>query len=150
MRAAASVLLEAPSGVVENADSDADFLGLRIARGLDVRGPINVQFAYAAGVLQVIEANPRASRTVPFVAKALGTPIAKANARVLAGATIAELRAEGMLPEQDGTILPIDAPVAVKEAVLPFARFPGTGDGRGTCAAKVVGSASRRTSTSAC
>ncbi|MGM1030552.1 MAG: carbamoyl-phosphate synthase large subunit [Actinomycetota bacterium] len=102
---------------------------LRIAEGLDVRGPINVQFAYAAGVLQVIEANPRASRTVPFVAKALGTPIAKANARVLAGATIAELRAEGMLPERDGTILPIDAPVAVKEAVLPFRRFR-TADGR--------------------
>ncbi|GAA1418503.1 carbamoyl-phosphate synthase large subunit [Agrococcus citreus] len=102
---------------------------LRIAQGLDVRGPINVQFAYAAGVLQVIEANPRASRTVPFVAKALGTPIAKANARVLAGATIAELRAEGMLPEADGTILPIDAPVAVKEAVLPFRRFR-TADGR--------------------
>ncbi|MFJ6113430.1 carbamoyl-phosphate synthase large subunit [Agrococcus sediminis] len=102
---------------------------LRIAEGLDVRGPINVQFAYATGVLHVIEANPRASRTVPFVAKALGTPIAKANARVLAGATIAELRAEGMLPEEDGTILPIDAPVAVKEAVLPFRRFR-TADGR--------------------
>ena len=102
---------------------------LRIAQGLDVRGPINVQFAYATGVLHVIEANPRASRTVPFVAKAIGTPIAKANARVLAGATIAELRAEGMLPEQDGTILPIDAPVAVKEAVLPFRRFR-TADGR--------------------
>ncbi|WP_306232423.1 carbamoyl-phosphate synthase large subunit [Agrococcus beijingensis] len=102
---------------------------LRIAEGLDVRGPINVQFAYSAGVLHVIEANPRASRTVPFVAKALGTPIAKANARVLAGATIAELRAEGMLPEVDGTILPIDSPVAVKEAVLPFRRFR-TADGQ--------------------
>ncbi|SFS18619.1 carbamoyl-phosphate synthase large subunit [Agrococcus baldri] len=102
---------------------------LRIAEGLDVRGPINVQFAYATGVLQVIEANPRASRTVPFVAKAIGTPIAKANARVLAGSTIAELRAEGMLPEQDGTIMPLDAPVAVKEAVLPFRRFR-TADGR--------------------
>ncbi len=102
---------------------------LRIAQGLDVRGPINVQFAYATGVLHVIEANPRASRTVPFVAKAIGTPIAKANARVLAGASIAELRAEGLLPEQDGTILPIDAPVAVKEAVLPFRRFR-TADGR--------------------
>ena len=88
-----------------------------------------MQFAYATGVLHVIEANPRASRTVPFVAKAIGTPIAKANARVLAGATIAELRAEGMLPEQDGTIMPIDAPVAVKEAVLPFRRFR-TADGR--------------------
>lgn len=102
---------------------------LRIAAGLDVRGPINVQFAYGAGVLHVIEANPRASRTVPFVAKAIGTPIAKANARVLAGATIAELRAEGMLPERDGTVMPIDAPVAVKEAVLPFRRFR-TADGR--------------------
>ncbi|WP_026373760.1 carbamoyl-phosphate synthase large subunit [Agrococcus lahaulensis] len=102
---------------------------LRIAAGLDVRGPINVQFAYSAGVLHVIEANPRASRTVPFVAKALGTPIAKANARVLAGATIAELRAEGLLPERDGTVLPPDAPVAVKEAVLPFRRFR-TADGR--------------------
>lgn len=101
----------------------------RIAEGLDVRGPINVQFAYGAGVLHVIEANPRASRTVPFVAKALGTPIAKANARVLAGSTIAALRAEGLLPERDGTILPIDAPVAVKEAVLPFRRFR-TADGR--------------------
>ncbi|WP_347757401.1 carbamoyl-phosphate synthase large subunit [Agrococcus sp. ProA11] len=102
---------------------------LRIAEGLDVRGPINVQFAYATGVLHVIEANPRASRTVPFVAKAIGTPIAKANARVLAGATIAELRAEGMLPERDGTIMPIGAPIAVKEAVLPFRRFR-TADGR--------------------
>ncbi|SDR66949.1 carbamoyl-phosphate synthase large subunit [Agrococcus carbonis] len=102
---------------------------LRIAQGLDVRGPINVQFAYATGVLHVIEANPRASRTVPFVAKAIGTPIARANARVLAGSTIAELVAEGLLPERDGTILPVDAPVAVKEAVLPFRRFR-TADGR--------------------
>ncbi len=96
---------------------------LAIARGLDVRGPINVQFAISAGRLHVIEANPRASRTVPFVAKALGTPIAKANALVMAGRTIAELRAEGFLPEQDGSRLPLDAPVAVKEAVLPFRRF---------------------------
>ncbi|MFC7430306.1 MULTISPECIES: carbamoyl-phosphate synthase large subunit [unclassified Agrococcus] len=96
---------------------------LAIARGLDVRGPLNVQFAISAGRLHVIEANPRASRTVPFVAKALGSPIAKANALVMAGRTIAELLAEGFLPAQDGSRLPLDAPIAVKEAVLPFRRF---------------------------
>lgn len=97
---------------------------LRIASGVGVRGLLNVQFAIGAGRLYVLEANPRASRTVPFVSKALGTQLAKAAARVMAGATIAELRAEGLLlPEGDGTILPLDAPVAVKEAVLPFKRF---------------------------
>jgi carbamoyl-phosphate synthase large subunit len=96
---------------------------LAIARGLDVRGPLNVQFAISAGRLHVIEANPRASRTVPFVAKALGSPIAKANALVMAGRTIRELLDEGMLPQRDGSTLPLDAPVAVKEAVLPFRRF---------------------------
>lgn len=96
---------------------------LAIARGLDVRGPLNVQFAFSAGRLHVIEANPRASRTVPFVAKALGSPIARANALVMAGRTIAELLEEGFLPAQDGSRLPLDAPVAVKEAVLPFRRF---------------------------
>lgn len=96
---------------------------LAIARGLDVRGPLNVQFAISAGRLHVIEANPRASRTVPFVAKALGSPIARANALVMAGRTIAELLEEGFLPAQDGSRLPLDAPVAVKEAVLPFRRF---------------------------
>ncbi|MGO2659782.1 carbamoyl-phosphate synthase large subunit [Mycetocola reblochoni] len=96
---------------------------LAIAEGIGVRGLLNVQFAIAAGVLYVIEANPRASRTVPFVAKALGVPIAKAASRVMTGATIAELRAEGLLPEVDGSRIPLDAPVAVKEAVLPFKRF---------------------------
>jgi carbamoyl-phosphate synthase large subunit len=72
----------------------------------------------------VIEANPRASRTVPFVAKATGVPISKAAARIMLGATIAELRAEGMLPPVgDGGRMPSHAPVAVKEAVLPFKRF---------------------------
>ncbi|MBB6119342.1 carbamoyl-phosphate synthase large subunit [Nocardiopsis algeriensis] len=95
-----------------------------IARGTGVRGLINVQYALAAGVLNVLEANPRASRTVPFVSKATAVPLAKAAARVMAGATIAELRAEGMLPaEGDGGDLPADAPVSVKEAVLPFNRF---------------------------
>ena len=94
-----------------------------IAQGVGVRGLLNVQFAISAGVLYVIEANPRASRTVPFVSKALGIPLAKAAARVMAGASIAELKAEGLLPGQDGSRVPLDAPVAVKEAVLPFKRF---------------------------
>ncbi|MCO7203926.1 carbamoyl-phosphate synthase large subunit [Microbacterium sp. CnD16-F] len=100
-----------------------------IAEGVGVRGLLNVQFAVSAGVLYVIEANPRASRTVPFVSKALGIPMAKAASRIMAGASIAELIAEGLLPEQDGSRVPLDAPVAVKEAVLPFKRFR-TADGR--------------------
>jgi carbamoyl-phosphate synthase large subunit len=100
-----------------------------IASGVGVRGLLNVQFAISAGVLYVIEANPRASRTVPFVSKALGIPLAKAASRVMAGASIAELKAEGMLSVQDGSRVPLDAPVAVKEAVLPFKRFR-TADGQ--------------------
>jgi carbamoyl-phosphate synthase large subunit len=95
-----------------------------IARGVGVRGLLNVQYAMAAGVLHVLEANPRASRTVPFVSKATATPLAKAAARIMMGATVAGLRAEGMLPAAgDGGTLPLDAPIAVKEAVLPFGRF---------------------------
>ncbi|KAA9151451.1 carbamoyl-phosphate synthase large subunit [Microbacterium lushaniae] len=96
---------------------------LAIAEGVGVRGLLNVQFAISAGVLYVIEANPRASRTVPFVSKALGIPLAKAAARIMAGSSIAELKGEGLLPPQDGSRVPLDAPVAVKEAVLPFKRF---------------------------
>jgi carbamoyl-phosphate synthase large subunit len=81
-------------------------------------------------VLYVLEANPRASRTVPFVSKATAVPLAKAAARVMLGASIAELRAEGLLPGQgDGGSLPPSAPIAVKEAVMPFNRFR-TIDGR--------------------
>src|SRR5580692_3670566 len=95
-----------------------------IARGVGVRGLLNVQYALAAGVLYVLEANPRASRTVPFVSKATAVPLAKAAARIMLGATVAGLRAEGLLPaEGDGGTLPLDAPIAVKEAVLPFSRF---------------------------
>ncbi|MFM2719036.1 carbamoyl-phosphate synthase large subunit [Microbacterium mcarthurae (nom. nud.)] len=101
---------------------------LAIAKGVGVRGLLNVQFAISAGVLYVIEANPRASRTVPFVSKALGIPLAKAASRIMAGSTVAELIAEGLLPENDGSRVPLDAPVAVKEAVLPFKRFR-TADG---------------------
>ncbi|MFP5346354.1 MAG: carbamoyl-phosphate synthase large subunit, partial [Actinomycetes bacterium] len=95
-----------------------------IARGVGVRGLLNVQFALAADVLYVLEANPRASRTAPFVSKATGVALAKACARVMLGSTIAELRAEGILPRTgDGGTLPAEAPVSVKEAVLPFKRF---------------------------
>lgn len=94
-----------------------------IARGVGVRGLLNVQYALVSDVLYVLEANPRASRTVPFVSKATGTPLAKAAARVMVGDSIADLRAEGLLPEHDGATLDLGAPLAVKEAVLPFKRF---------------------------
>ncbi|MGH9183423.1 MAG: carbamoyl-phosphate synthase large subunit [Acidimicrobiales bacterium] len=90
-----------------------------IADALDVRGPINVQYAVKQGQVFAIEANPRASRTVPFVSKATGVPLAKVAARVIVGATLSQLREEGLLrsPVTGGH-------VAVKEAVLPFNRFP--------------------------
>jgi carbamoyl-phosphate synthase large subunit len=95
-----------------------------IARGVGVRGLINIQFALAGDVLYVLEANPRASRTVPFTSKATAVPLAKAAARISLGATIAELRAEGLLPKSgDGGTLPLDAPISVKEAVMPWSRF---------------------------
>jgi carbamoyl-phosphate synthase large subunit len=95
-----------------------------IARGVGVRGLINIQFALSGDILYVLEANPRASRTVPFTSKATAVPLAKAAARLSLGATIAQLRAEGLLPPRgDGGTLPLDAPVSVKEAVMPFSRF---------------------------
>jgi len=86
-----------------------------LARGLNVRGLMNIQFAVKDGTVYLIEVNPRASRTVPFVAKAIGTPIAKIAARVMAGEKLADL------PQIDRHI----DYYAVKEAVFPFARFPG-------------------------
>ncbi len=94
-----------------------------IARGIGVRGLLNVQFAIGAGVLYVLEANPRASRTVPFVSKALGIPLAKAAALIMVGQSVRHLVGTGMLPAKDGCDVPMDSPVAVKEAVLPFKRF---------------------------
>jgi carbamoyl-phosphate synthase large subunit len=95
-----------------------------IAKGVGVRGLLNVQYALKDDVIYVLEANPRASRTVPFVSKATAVPLAKAAARIMLGATIKQLRDEGMLPPfGDGGELPSDAAVAVKEAVLPFHRF---------------------------
>jgi carbamoyl-phosphate synthase large subunit len=95
----------------------------KIARGIGVQGLLNVQFAIGAGVLYVLEANPRASRTVPFVSKALGIPLAKAAARLMTGTTIDALVTEGLLPARDGAFVPMQSPIAVKEAVLPFRRF---------------------------
>jgi carbamoyl-phosphate synthase large subunit len=90
-----------------------------IAKALDVRGLINVQYAVLGTTVYVIEANPRASRTVPFVAKATGVPLAKVASRVMLGATLAELREEGLLRTPSG-----NGHVSIKEAVLPFNRFP--------------------------
>ncbi len=100
---------------------------LKIATGVGVRGLINIQFAVAQDILYVLEANPRASRTVPFVSKATGVPLAKAAARISLGSTIAQLRTEGILPRDgDG----IAHGISVKEAVLPWNRFRRS-DGRG-------------------
>ncbi len=97
---------------------------LGIAKGVGVQGLINIQYALAGDVLYVLEANPRASRTVPFVSKATGVPLAKAAARLAAGATIAQLRDEGMLRVTgDGGDSWQGSPIAVKEAVMPFNRF---------------------------
>ncbi|RSX51963.1 carbamoyl-phosphate synthase large subunit [Bifidobacterium callimiconis] len=97
---------------------------LAISRGCNVRGLINVQYAFMSNTLYVIEANPRASRTVPFASKATGTPLAKAAARIMAGESIADQRANGLLlPHGDGGDVRRGQPVAVKESVLPFKRF---------------------------
>jgi len=100
---------------------------LKIAQGVGVRGLINIQFAMAEKVLYVLEANPRASRTVPFVSKATGVALAKAAARISLGSTIQELRTQGMLPNAGDAIA---KGISVKEAVLPWNRFRRR-DGRG-------------------
>ncbi|CAM8633026.1 carbamoyl phosphate synthase large subunit [Candidatus Planktophila versatilis] len=100
---------------------------LKIAQGVGVRGLINIQFAMAEKILYVLEANPRASRTVPFVSKATGVPLAKAAARISLGLTIAKLRLESMLPAEGDAIA---KGISVKEAVLPWNRFRRV-DGRG-------------------
>jgi carbamoyl-phosphate synthase large subunit len=94
-----------------------------IARGVGVRGLINIQFALAGDTLYVLEANPRASRTVPFVSKATATPLAKAAARVMLGSSIADLRAEGRAAGTGDGSTEQSGPIAVKEAVMPFNRF---------------------------
>jgi carbamoyl-phosphate synthase large subunit len=99
---------------------------IAIAKGTGVRGLLNVQYALAEGILYVLEANPRASRTVPFVSKATGVSLAKAAARIAVGDTIAQLRAEGFLRKTgDGGDSPAGCPISIKAAVLPFSRFHG-------------------------
>ena len=105
----------------------------RSPQGVGVRGLLNVQYALAGDVLYVLEANPRASRTVPFVSKATAVPLAKAAARIALGRDDRRAARRGLLPAAgDGGDLPADAPIAVKEAVLPFHRFrtPGRRPGR--------------------
>jgi carbamoyl-phosphate synthase large subunit len=93
----------------------------RIAEALKVVGLINVQFAVKNEEVYVLEANPRASRTVPFVAKATGVALAQVAVRVTMGQSLAELRDAGLVPAST----PVPTYVSVKEAVLPFSRFPG-------------------------
>jgi carbamoyl-phosphate synthase large subunit len=100
---------------------------LKIAQGVGVRGLINIQFAMSGSTLYVLEANPRASRTVPFVSKATGVPLAKAAARISVGDSIATLRDEGLLPKYGDAIA---KGISLKEAVLPWNRFRRA-DGRG-------------------
>jgi carbamoyl-phosphate synthase large subunit len=96
-----------------------------LADSLEVRGLLNVQYAVKDGQVYVLEANPRASRTVPFVAKATGVPLAMVAARVMVGQTLAALRDEGLLPADAVERVRVLDHVSVKEAVLPFDRFPG-------------------------
>ncbi|HEY6427690.1 MAG TPA: carbamoyl-phosphate synthase large subunit [Acidimicrobiales bacterium] len=96
-----------------------------LAESLDVCGLLNVQYAVKDGMAYVLEANPRASRTVPFVAKATGVPLAMVASRVMVGQTLDDLREEGLLPAGVRGQVPVLDHVSVKEAVLPFDRFPG-------------------------
>ncbi len=102
-----------------------------IAEGVGVRGLINIQYALAGDTLYVLEANPRASRTVPFVSKATDTQLAKAATLIMMGVPIADLRERGILRTGvDGAYTWKGSPIAVKEAVMPFNRFR-TPDGHG-------------------
>lgn len=113
-----------------------------IAKGVGVRGLLNIQFALASDVLYVIEANPRASRTVPFASKASGVALARAAAKIQMGQTIAQLRAQGDLPAYDQAVQDLDEPISVKEAVLPFDRFR---DGNGEVVDTLLGPEMRST-----
>jgi carbamoyl-phosphate synthase large subunit len=91
-----------------------------LAKGLNVKGLMNIQFAVREGIIYILEANPRASRTVPFVSKATGIPLAKLAAKLMVGKKLKDLLPAAVL--RDG---PVMKWVAVKEAVLPWSRFPG-------------------------
>ena len=104
-----------PQGIGDDAVADVKRQATMLAEAIGVKGLLNVQFALRDGTAYVIEANPRASRTVPFVAKARGIPVVNYAVRLMLGETIADLP----LPASDAM-----SHVAVKEAVLPFSRFP--------------------------
>ena len=108
-----------PNGISEEAQKRILRHTEDMARGLGVRGLVNMQFAVRGDEVFVLEANPRASRTVPFIAKATGVPLARIATRVMMGDTIEKLRAEGLVPSRRA-----EGFVAVKEAVLPWNRFP--------------------------
>ncbi|HEY3844648.1 MAG TPA: carbamoyl-phosphate synthase large subunit [Acidimicrobiales bacterium] len=114
-----------PQSLSEEVLADLDRHTRSLADALSVCGLINVQYAVKDGQVYVLEANPRASRTVPFVAKATGVPLAMVASRVMVGQTLAQLRQEGLLPGDAVGAVPTLDHVSVKEAVLPFDRFPG-------------------------
>jgi carbamoyl-phosphate synthase large subunit len=111
-----------PYSLPEPALAEIEREAVALARALEVKGLMNVQFAVKDGRVYILEVNPRASRTVPFVAKAIGLPVAKIAARIMAGARLEEFGLAGaQTPGRGGRPL---GHVAVKEAVFPFARFP--------------------------
>ena len=109
-----------PQSISESMTNEIFATTEKLARAIDVRGLLNVQYAISEGKLFVIEANPRASRTVPYVSKATGVSLAKAAALIAAGKSIAELRDQQILPK---SALGTSYGIAVKEAVLPWNRF---------------------------
>ena len=110
-----------PQSLSAHVLSTLDDYTRKIAASLEVIGLINVQYAVKNEEVYVLEANPRASRTVPFVAKATGVALAQIAVRVTMGETLAQLREARMVP----ALTPVPKYVSVKEAVLPFSRFPG-------------------------
>jgi len=113
-----------PYSLGEETIAEIERQTIALARALDVVGLMNVQFAVQNGEVYVLEVNPRASRTVPFVAKATGVPIAKIAARVMTGEKLAALLPPDLRRARRGG-KSAKGHVAVKEAVFPFARFPG-------------------------
>ena len=104
-----------PFTLGESTVAEVRAITARLARALGVRGLMNVQYAVRLGEIYVLEANPRASRTVPFVSKAVGVPLARLAARVMAGERLADIRPAETEPRM----------ISVKKPVLPFSRFPG-------------------------
>ena len=114
-----SAVVVPPPTLSEESQEEMIAITEALARSLEVRGLINLQFAVQGGEVYMLEANPRASRTVPFISKATGIPLAKIAARVMMGDSISNLRAAGAIPDVRSQDF-----VAVKEAVHPWDRFP--------------------------